>query len=137
MLHGSETWPLSKPDLQRLQRNDRAMIRQICGIQSKDISSVRSQSLLDQLGLVDLEIVLRKNRLQWAGHVERSSGAIKVAKDLEVEGRKGPGRPKLSWSEVTARDRKQWNLTAVDPQDKTAWRTAVRGAMTAASQTPG
>ena len=112
------------------------MIRQICGIQSKDISSVRSQSLLDQLGLVDLEIVLRKNRLQWAGHVERSSGAIKVAKDLEVEGRKGPGRPKLSWSEVTARDRKQWNSTAVDPH-KTAWRTAVRGAMTAASQTPG
>ena len=98
---------------------------------------MRSQSLLDRLGLVDLEVVLRKNRLQWAGHVERSSGAIKVAKDLVVEGRKGPGRPKLSWSEVTERDRKQWNLTAVNPHDKTAWRAAVRGAMTAASQSPG
>ena len=30
MLHASETWPLTKPNLQRLQRNDRAMIRQIC-----------------------------------------------------------------------------------------------------------
>ena len=77
MLHASETWPLSKPDLHRLQRNDRAMIRQICGIQSKDISSVRSQSLLDRLRLVDLEVVLRKNRLQWAVQVERSSGVIK------------------------------------------------------------
>ena len=96
MLHASETWLLSKPDLQRLQRNDRAMIRQICGVQSKDIASVQSQSLLDRLGLVDLEVVLRKNRLlQWAGHVERSSGAIKVAKDLVVEGRgqSGPNCP--------------------------------------------
>ena len=29
MLHASETWPVKKPCLQRLQRNDRAMIRQI------------------------------------------------------------------------------------------------------------
>ena len=28
MLHASETWPLIKPNLQRLQRNDRAQIRQ-------------------------------------------------------------------------------------------------------------
>ena len=28
MLHASETWLLTKPSLQRLQRNDRAMIRQ-------------------------------------------------------------------------------------------------------------
>ena len=27
MLHASETWPLTKQNLQRLQRNDRAMIR--------------------------------------------------------------------------------------------------------------
>ena len=32
MLHASETWPLTKPNLQRLQRNDRAMIRQICNV---------------------------------------------------------------------------------------------------------
>ena len=30
MHHASETWPLTKPKLKRLQRNDRAMIRQIC-----------------------------------------------------------------------------------------------------------
>ena len=32
MLHASETWPVTKPCLQRLQRNDRAMIRQICNV---------------------------------------------------------------------------------------------------------
>ena len=32
MLHASETWPLTKQNLQRLQQNDRAMIRQICNV---------------------------------------------------------------------------------------------------------
>ena len=31
MLHGSETWALTKVNLQRLHRNDRAMIRQVWG----------------------------------------------------------------------------------------------------------
>ena len=42
MLYASKTWSLSKPNLQRLQRNDRAMIRQICNIKPQDISNIRS-----------------------------------------------------------------------------------------------
>ena len=42
MLHASETWPLTKTNLQRLQRNDRAMIRQICSIKPEDVARVRS-----------------------------------------------------------------------------------------------
>ena len=40
MLHASETWPLTK--MQRLQRNDRAMIRQICSIKPEDVARVSS-----------------------------------------------------------------------------------------------
>ena len=36
MLHASETWPVTKPCLQLLQRNDRAMIRQICNVKPQD-----------------------------------------------------------------------------------------------------
>ena len=42
MLHASETWPLTKMNLQRLQHNDRAMIRQICSIKPEDVATVRS-----------------------------------------------------------------------------------------------
>ena len=42
MLHASETWPLTKPSLQRLQRNDRAMIRQICNVKPQDTANIRS-----------------------------------------------------------------------------------------------
>ena len=54
MLHASETWSLTKTNLQRLQRNDRAMIRQIrqiCSIKPEDVATVRSSKLLAKLEL--------------------------------------------------------------------------------------
>ena len=46
MLHASETWPLTKPNLQHLQRNDRAMIKLICNVRPQDIVTTRSNELL-------------------------------------------------------------------------------------------
>ena len=54
MLHASETWPLTKPNLQHLQPNDRAMIRQICNVRPQDIVTTRSNELLVRLGIEDL-----------------------------------------------------------------------------------
>ena len=47
MPHKSVTWPLTKPNLQRLQRNDKAVIRQICNVNPQDIVTTRSNELLD------------------------------------------------------------------------------------------
>ena len=58
--HLSETWPLTKPNLQHLQLNDRAMIRQICNVKSQDIVTIRSNELLGQLGIEDLDLILEK-----------------------------------------------------------------------------
>ena len=55
MLHTSETWPLTKPNLQRLQQNDRAIIRQICNVRPQDIVTTRSNELLVQLGIENLD----------------------------------------------------------------------------------
>ena len=93
MLHASETWPLTKPNLQRLQRNDRAMIRQICNVRPQDIVTTSSNELLVRLGIGDLDLILRERRLRWYGYVECSSGAIKTAFDIQVDGKRGPGRP--------------------------------------------
>ena len=62
MLHASETWPLTKPNLQRLQRNDRAMIRQICNVRPQDIVTTRSNELLVRLGIEDLDLILKERR---------------------------------------------------------------------------
>ena len=63
MLHASETWPLTKPNPLRLQRNDRAMIRQICNIRPQDIVTTRSSELLVRLGIEDLDLILKERRL--------------------------------------------------------------------------
>ena len=134
MLHASETWPLTKTNL---QRNDRAMIRQICRIKPEDVATVRSSELLAKLELEDLDLILRERRLHWFGHVERSSGAIRTTCDIQIDGRRGAGRPKLTWKKLTERDCREWKLTTVDPQERSTWRSGVRSAMGAASQLPG
>ena len=137
MLHASETWPLTKPNLQRLQRNDRAMIRQICNVRPQDIVTTRSNELLARLGIEDLDLILKERRLRWYGHVERSNGAVKTAFHIQVEGKPGPGRPKMTWKQLTERDCREWKLSAINPHDRNKSRSGVKSAMRAASQLSG
>ena len=137
MLHANETWPLTKTNLQRLQRNDRAMIRQICSFKPEEVATVRSSELLSKLELEDLDLILRERRLRWFGHVVRSSGAIRTACDIQIDGRWGAGRPKLARKKLTEKDSCKWKLTTVDSQERSSWRSGVRSAMRAVSQLPG
>ena len=118
MLHASETWPLTKPNLQCLLRNDRALVRQICNVKSQDIVTTRSNELLVRLGIEDLDLILKEKRLRWYGHVEHSNGAVKTAFDLQVDGKHGPGRPKMTWKQLTERDCREWKLSAINLHDK-------------------
>ena len=69
------------------------MIRQICSIKTEDVAKVRSGELLAKLQLEDLDLILRKRRLRWFGHVERLSGAIRTAYDMQIGGIGGQGGP--------------------------------------------
>ena len=107
MLYASETWPVTKPCLQHLQRNDRAMIRQICNVKPLDTATIRSTEQLARLGIEDLDFILKERRLSWYGHVEHSNGAVKTAFDIQVNGKCGPGRPKITWKQLTEKDRRE------------------------------
>ena len=104
---------------------------------TEDVATVRSRELLAKLELEDLDLILRERRLCWFWHVERSSGAIRTACDIQIDGRRGPGRPKLTWKKLIERDCREWKLTTADPQERSIWRSGVRSAMRAASQLPG
>ena len=99
MLHASETWPLKKPNLQGLQWNDRAMIWQICNVRPQDIITTRSNELLVQLGIEDLDLILKERRLMvW------TCGTLQwCSQDIQVDGKRGPGRPKMTWKQLTDR----------------------------------
>ena len=98
------------------------------------MATVRSSELLAKLK--DLNLILRE-RLCWFGHVERSSGAVRTACNIQIDGRLGSGRPNLTWKKLMEKDCCEWKLTTVDPQERSTWRSGVRSAMCAASQLPG
>ena len=98
MLHGSETWGPNASDLHRLQRNNRAMIRWICGAKA---GVHNSDELLHKLGINNITAVLRSGRLRWFGHVERapSTSCIKTVREEKISPIKRHGRPRKTWSE--------------------------------------
>ena len=57
--------------------------------------------------------------------------------DIQIDGRRRAGRPKLTWKKLTEKDCLEWKLKTVDPQERSTWRSGVRSAMPAVSQLPG
>ncbi|XP_014679862.1 PREDICTED: uncharacterized protein LOC106819790 [Priapulus caudatus] len=120
MLHASKRWATKAEVLNRLRRNDRAMIRWICNVKAKD--EVSSDSLLVKLGIQDVDVVLHSNRLRWLRHVEHSTGWIARARKIEVIAQKRAGRPKKTWDEVVKNDRAKLGMDSTDPHNRSVWR---------------
>ena len=93
---------------------------------------------------------LSRERKSFAGKSGLNTLAIKTVCDMQIEGKRGPGRPKMTWKTLTERDRpkmtwktlterdrREWKLNEVDPSERDVWRPNVRSAMRAASQIPG
>ena len=51
--------------------------------------------------------------------------------DMQVDGQRGPGRPKMTWKQLKERDNREWKLSAIDPHDRHTWRSGVRSAASA------
>ena len=130
MLHGSETWGPKTDELQRLRRNDRAMVRWICGVRPQD--NVSSDDLLAKLGLADIGKVLSSRRLRWYGHAKRSQGCINTVMDVVVEVDKDetrPGRPRKTWKQCVDSDMKACKLKDADTLDRVKWRKTVKDSL--------
>ena len=86
-----------------------------------------------QLGIEDLDLIPKERRLRWYGHLEHSNGAVKTAFDIQVDGKRRPEWPKMTWMQLTERDCREWKLSDINPNDRRTWRSGVRSAMPAAS----
>ena len=81
-----------------------------------------STELHAQLGIEDLDLILKERRLRWYGHMEHSNGAVKTTFAIQVDGKCGPGRPKMTWKQLTERDCRELKLSAIDPHSDN-WRS--------------
>ena len=83
--------------------------------QHNQLITTRSNKLLARLGIENLDLILKERRLHWYGHVEHSNGAVKTAFHIQVEGKRGPWRPKMAWKQLTERDCREWKHSAINP----------------------
>ena len=83
-----------------------------------------------------LKLMLRSYKYPALWLSQCQSHAVKTAFDIQVNGKLGPARPKMTWKQLTERDRREWKLSAINPHDRDTWRSGVRSAMRAASQLP-
>ena len=70
----------------------------------------------------------RRRRLRWYGHIERKDEeewVKRIWKDWDVEGRRPPGRPRMTWHKTVEKDCKKLRLDPRDAHDRTAWRKAI------------
>ena len=124
LLHGSETWAPTAPDLQRLRRNDRSVVRWMCGVRDDD--EVSADTLCAMLGVQEVTAALRTRRLRWYGHVARSSSCINSITSMTIPSARRRGRPKKTWSECVKADMKMCSLGSIDPLIREAWGLGVR-----------
>ena len=126
MVYGSETWALTSENMQRLERTETQMARWMVGVSLKDRN--RTSEVLERLGLDSITLVMTRARLRWFGHVYRKEQGdwVKRIKDLNIEGRRPPGRPQKSWNELVESDLRELRLRPTDAADRDGWRRAIR-----------
>ena len=87
-----------KNEMVFLRKIKKAMMRATCGV--KLIERRSSQEVMDFVGLVEiLDRLSWATGVRWYGHVllEDSDNVLRRAFDFEVVGRRGHGRPKMTW----------------------------------------
>ena len=101
----------------------------MCNVKVKD--RVPSKELRETLGIDDIILILRQNRLRWYGHVLQkeyidSFDWVKKCMEYEVEGSRPRGRPKRTWREVVQKDCKARNLNREDAMDHGRWKKLIK-----------
>ena len=71
LLFGAETWTLYQRHFVRLRRVQQRHLRAIHRVPYTD--RITNDQILDRAGVPDIEMIVRKMQLRWAGHVARMS----------------------------------------------------------------
>ena len=106
-----------------LQRNERAMMRNVCGVKLMDKKSINDlMQMLDFNETIDL--LVKANSVHWYGHVLRKdkNNFMRRALDLNVDGTMKRGRSKKTWLKVVVERSKKVGLIVSDAKNRSRWR---------------
>ena len=74
--------------------------------------------------------MLRYNRRMWAGHADRRHSWTKRCQSLEVDVRRGKGKPRKSSDDAIAEDLRTCHFNIEGAEDRDDWRQQLHTAST-------
>jgi len=125
MLYGTDCWAIKKKQARKLEVAEMRMLRWMCGHTRLD--RIRNDIIRDRLGMANISDKIREGRLRWFGHVKRRqmTAPVRSVETLIIEGKRGRGRPKLSWDEQIRQDLRDLHLSEDMVDDRSSWRRRI------------
>ena len=130
LLYAAETWPMTVTNMKKLEAAHHRWQRRILGIIWKD--KVTNEEVRRKTGLEKLEVILKRRRLRWWGHLQRMS-TNRISKQAlhwaPADGRRKRGRPKKNWKSTITDDLKDlgmvWEEAEQTAEDRAVWHSCV------------
>ena len=108
-----------------LRRNEREMVRAMCGVK---LMERRTEDLMEMLGLKETVVQMAKaNGVRWYGHVLRREDwhVLRKALEFEVKGKRKRGQPRKTWRSQVEKESKSVGLKEEDAKNRARWRVGV------------
>ncbi|GJY77956.1 ataxia telangiectasia mutated family protein [Tanacetum coccineum] len=125
MLYGSECWPITKAQENKVEVAELRMLRWTCGKTMLDM--IPNRVFRAELEVESIIHKMREERLRWFGHVKRrpQTAPVRRVEALFVDGLRRRGRPKLRWEDRLKQDMKELLLSEDMTSDRNAWRDRI------------
>ena len=126
MMYGAETWAIKKTQEKKLDVAEMRMLRWMCGVTRRD--KIKNERIRGTTKVRELSDKVQEGRLKWYGHVVRRDEQYvgKKVMEMEIQGRRGRGRPKRRWMDCIRDDLGARGLTGGEVWDRGRWRKLVR-----------
>ncbi|GKA31398.1 ataxia telangiectasia mutated family protein [Tanacetum coccineum] len=111
MLYGSECWPLTKVQANRMEVAEIRMLRWTCGKTLLDM--IPNGAFRRNLQVTTIVNKMGEGRLRWFGHVKRrpQSAPVRRVETIVIDDVRRKGRPKLRWEDILKTDLKELLLS--------------------------
>ena len=125
-LYACESWTLTAELRRRIRAVEMRCYRKILRISYKDhVTNEKVRAKIQQAirPHEDLLTIAKRRKLQWYGHVSRSSGLAKAILQGTVKGGRRQGRQRKRWKDNI----REWTGLEFSPSPIGQWRTGENG----------
>ena len=129
LLHGSETWRLTKKIITQLQTFTKRRLRYILGVWWPKMIS--NEELWQRTKQQRIELTIRRRKWRWIGHTlgKPATNNTRLSLEWNSQGVRRKGRPKKSWRRTIQQEYEDlgmsWDEVKQTAKNRVRWKAAV------------